>query len=102
MSRRNGVVRGNGGQSHHFRARGWRNWAGNQRTDPVRTVVACETGDVVDAVQAAARDGLRVKALGSGHSFTAIAVPDGVALTAPPIRRCWASTRPGWRPCPRA
>jgi L-gulono-1,4-lactone dehydrogenase len=45
--------------------------------------VARDTGDVVDAVKAAARDRLRVKALGSGHSFTAIAVPDGVALSAP-------------------
>ncbi|HWH20007.1 MAG TPA: D-arabinono-1,4-lactone oxidase, partial [Solirubrobacterales bacterium] len=31
----------------------------------------------------AARDGLRLKAIGSGHSFTAIAVPDGVAVRAP-------------------
>lgn len=61
----------------------WSNWAGNQRTDPARTVVARDTGDVVDAVTAAVRDGLRVKALGSGHSFTAIAVPDGVAVRAP-------------------
>jgi FAD-linked oxidoreductase len=45
--------------------------------------VARDTGDVVDAVKAAARDGLRVKAIGSGHSFTAIAVPDGVAVRAP-------------------
>ena len=43
----------------------WRNWAGNQRTDPARTVAARDTGDVVDAVKAAARDGLRVKAIGS-------------------------------------
>jgi FAD-linked oxidoreductase len=61
----------------------WRNWAGNQRTDPVRTAVARDTGEVVEVVKAAARDCLRVKALGSGHSFSAIAVPDGVALHAP-------------------
>jgi FAD/FMN-containing dehydrogenase len=46
-------------------------------------IVGHDTGDVVDAVKTAARDGLRVKALGSGHSFTAIAVSDGVALSAP-------------------
>ena len=63
--------------------RPWRNWAGNQRTDPVRTVTAHDTGDVVAAVKDAARDGLRLKAIGSGHSFTAIAVPDGVAVRAP-------------------
>ena len=61
----------------------WRNWAGNQRTDPVRTVAAHDTGDVVAAVKDAARDGLRLKAIGSGHSFTAIAVPDDVAVRAP-------------------
>jgi FAD-linked oxidoreductase len=61
----------------------WRNWAGNQRTDPARTVLARDAGDVVDAVKAAQRDGLRVKALGSGHSFTAIAVAEDVALVAP-------------------
>jgi FAD-linked oxidoreductase len=61
----------------------WRNWAGNQRTDAVRTVAAHDTGDVVAAVKDAARDGLRLKAIGSGHSFTAIAVPDGVAVRAP-------------------
>ncbi|MGI5125851.1 D-arabinono-1,4-lactone oxidase [Pseudonocardia sp. CA-107938] len=61
----------------------WRNWAGNQRTDPVRTIVARDAAEVADAVKAAARDGLRVKALGSGHSFTAIGVADGAAVVAP-------------------
>ena len=61
----------------------WHNWAGNQRTDPARTVVARDVGDVVDAVTAAERDGLRVKALGSGHSFTAVGVPEDVALVVP-------------------
>jgi FAD-linked oxidoreductase len=61
----------------------WQNWAGNQRTHPVRTVRAHDAGDVVEAVRAAARDGLRVKALGSGHSFTAVGVPDGVAVVPP-------------------
>jgi FAD-linked oxidoreductase len=61
----------------------WQNWAGNQRTHPVRTVRAQDGGDVADAVRAAARDGLRVKALGSGHSFTAIGVSDGVAVVPP-------------------
>ena len=78
----------------------WRNWAGNQRTDPVRTVAAHDTGDVVAAVKDAARDGLRLKALGSGHSFTAIAVPDGVAVRARPTRRSCRWTRRASPPCP--
>lgn len=61
----------------------WRNWAGNQRTDPSRTVVARDTDDVVAAVKAAQRDGKRLKVLGSGHSFTAISVPEDVALVVP-------------------
>lgn len=61
----------------------WRNWAGNQRTRPIRTVRARDTGDVVDAVRRAAEQGLRVRPLGSGHSFTGIGVPDGVGLTVP-------------------
>ncbi len=61
----------------------WRNWAGNQRTDEVRAVTARDTEGVVAAVKAATRDGLRIKALGSGHSFTGIGVPDGVALAVP-------------------
>jgi L-gulonolactone oxidase len=65
------------------RAATWQNWAGNQRTDPVRTVRARDAGDVAAAIGEAARDGLRVKALGSGHSFTGVAVADGVAVLAP-------------------
>ncbi|WP_224386370.1 D-arabinono-1,4-lactone oxidase [Pseudonocardia sp. ICBG1293] len=61
----------------------WRNWAGNQRTRPIRTVRARDTADVVEAVHRAAGQGLRVRPLGSGHSFTGIGVPDGVALTGP-------------------
>src|ERR1700712_3846842 len=61
----------------------WTNWAGNQRTSPARTVTARDTDDVVAAVKTAVRDGLRVRPTGSGHSFTGIGVPDGVALAAP-------------------
>lgn len=61
----------------------WTNWAGNQHTHPVRVVRARDAGEVAAAVARAAEDGLRVKALGSGHSFTGIAVPDGVALHVP-------------------
>lgn len=62
---------------------GWSNWSGNQRTDPVRTVAAADTAAVVAAVRAAAADGLRVKAIGSGHSFTGVGVPEDVAVRVP-------------------
>ncbi len=61
----------------------WRNWAGNQRTHPARTVRTHDAEQVADVVRAAARDGLRVKAMGSGHSFTGVSVPDGVAVLPP-------------------
>jgi FAD-linked oxidoreductase len=61
----------------------WRNWAGNQRTRPARVVEARDAGEVAVAVKAAAQAGLRVKALGTGHSFTGIGVPDGVAVRPP-------------------
>lgn len=61
----------------------WSNWAGNQRTTPVRTVLARSTAEVAAAVLRAADDGHRVSALGSGHSFNGIGVPDGVAVRPP-------------------
>ena len=61
----------------------WRNWAGNQRTSPVRTVLAGSTAEVAEAVASAAAEGLRVSALGSGHSFSGIGVPEGVGIRPP-------------------
>jgi L-gulono-1,4-lactone dehydrogenase len=60
-------------------SRTWRNWAGNQRTTPVRTVLASSAAEVAEAVVGATR----VTALGSGHSFNGIGVPDGVAVRPP-------------------
>lgn len=58
----------------------WRNWAGTERVTPAR-VVRPETADAVAAaVRDAVRDGLPVKAVGSGHSFTGAAVAPGVQL----------------------
>ncbi len=58
----------------------WRNWAGNERAQAVRVVRPITTGEVAEAVRAAAADGLTVKPVGAGHSFTAAAVTDGVRL----------------------
>ncbi|HWN33846.1 MAG TPA: D-arabinono-1,4-lactone oxidase [Pseudonocardia sp.] len=58
----------------------WRNWSGRLQASPTRVVVPTNADEVAMAVKAAARDGLRVKPVGSGHSFSEIAVPDGVAL----------------------
>lgn len=58
----------------------WTNWAGNEQWSPARVVACRTTEDVAQAVRDAARDGLTVKPVGAGHSFTAIAATDGVQL----------------------
>jgi L-gulono-1,4-lactone dehydrogenase len=58
----------------------WRNWAGNVAQAPARTVSPSSTAALAEAVRRAAEDGLRVKAAGTGHSFTAAAVTDGMLL----------------------
>ncbi|OEJ34123.1 D-arabinono-1,4-lactone oxidase [Streptomyces subrutilus] len=58
----------------------WRNWAGNITATPVRTVTPASVGELQEAVRRAAEQGLRVKAVGTGHSFTAAAATDGVLV----------------------
>ncbi|MEW2416695.1 D-arabinono-1,4-lactone oxidase [Streptomyces sp. NPDC046866] len=58
----------------------WRNWAGNVTAAPARVVAPASVGELQEAVRRAAEDGLRVKAVGTGHSFTAAAATDGVLL----------------------
>ncbi|MEU9105189.1 D-arabinono-1,4-lactone oxidase [Streptomyces xanthophaeus] len=58
----------------------WRNWAGNVRATPARTVAPRSVGELQEAVRRAAEQGLRVKAVGTGHSFTAAAATDGVLV----------------------
>ncbi|MGX2994075.1 D-arabinono-1,4-lactone oxidase [Streptomyces sp. JNUCC 64] len=58
----------------------WRNWAGNVRARPAREVTPASVDELADAVRAASADGLRVRAVGSGHSFTPVAVTDGLLV----------------------
>lgn len=58
----------------------WRNWAGNQRAVPARTLAPRSTEEVAEAVRTAAAEGLTVRMTGTGHSFTAAAVTDGLLL----------------------
>ncbi len=51
----------------------WRNWAGNVTVRPVREVTPASAGELAEAVRRAAEDGLKVKPVGTGHSFTAAA-----------------------------
>jgi L-gulonolactone oxidase len=58
----------------------WRSWSGLATAHPVSVLTPRDVGEVVDAVVAARGQGLTVKMVGSGHSFTDIAVADGMLL----------------------
>ncbi|PZF91020.1 D-arabinono-1,4-lactone oxidase [Micromonospora deserti] len=55
----------------------WSNWAGNQRSTATTILRPTSVGEIAEAVRAAAAGGDRIRAVGSGHSFTAVAVTDG-------------------------
>ncbi len=58
----------------------WTSWSGLAQSRPQRVVRPTSPEEVAEAVVAARDAGLRVKMPGSGHSFTDIAVTDGVLL----------------------
>ncbi|MEW2514133.1 D-arabinono-1,4-lactone oxidase [Streptomyces sp. NPDC046870] len=58
----------------------WRNWGGNVSARPARQVTPASVEELAGAVRQAREDGLRVKAVGTGHSFTSIAATDGVLI----------------------
>ncbi|MDQ2835950.1 MAG: FAD-binding protein [Actinomycetota bacterium] len=64
----------------------WQNWAGTYSVDPVRIVHPRSPEQVAAEVCRAAEDNLSVKALGSGHSFTDIAVTRGVMIALDQLR----------------
>ncbi len=58
----------------------WRNWAGTATAIPTRVRRPTDAAQIAGVIKDAERDGLTVRALGSGHSFTDIAATDGVAV----------------------
>ncbi len=58
----------------------WRNWAGNVTARPRRIVSPGSVEELAAEVRRAAEEGLTVKAVGTGHSFTAAAATDGVLI----------------------
>lgn len=59
----------------------WRNWAGDQRCTPQQALSPSTVAEVSRIVTEAAEMGNTVKAVGAGHSFTDIALTDGVQLS---------------------
>jgi L-gulono-1,4-lactone dehydrogenase len=77
MSRlQNGSMHNRGGRS----AAAWLNWAGNVTASPSRVVSPGSAAEVAAEISRAAADGMTVRMTGSGHSFTPVAVTDGVQL----------------------
>src|SRR4051794_36469582 len=58
----------------------WSNWAGTASSTATRVVCPASRDEVVDTIATAAAEGLPVKAVGSGHSFTAAAATSGVRV----------------------
>lgn len=58
----------------------WSNWAGNQQCAPTEIRRPTSEDELVALVRSAAAEGMRVKCVGAGHSFTPIACTDGVMV----------------------
>jgi FAD-linked oxidoreductase len=58
----------------------WRNWGRTEKVRPVRVERPRTAEAVQRAVQAASRQGLTIKPVGAGHSFTGIAATRGIQL----------------------
>ncbi len=59
----------------------WTNWAGNQTANPMRIERPRNETEIVNLVQAAAKEDRRIRVVGAGHSFTGLAVTDEVLVT---------------------
>ncbi|MGH2911739.1 MAG: D-arabinono-1,4-lactone oxidase, partial [Solirubrobacteraceae bacterium] len=65
----------------------WRNWAGDEGCRPRAIVHPQSIEEIVSAVERAARDGLRVRVAGAGHSFSDIACTDGILIVLDRLQR---------------
>jgi FAD-linked oxidoreductase len=60
--------------------REWRNWAGDQRARPAAVATPGSIEEISAAIARAGTDDRRVRVVGSGHSFSDIALTDGLQL----------------------
>ena len=59
----------------------WTNWAGNQTSHPAEVATPRHLDEVTAAIRRAQARGIPVRAVGAGHSFTAVAATDGLQLS---------------------
>ncbi|MGN6160495.1 MAG: D-arabinono-1,4-lactone oxidase [Marmoricola sp.] len=71
----------------------WQNWSGLATARPVRVLSPATSAEVSDAVIAAAHHQLTVKMPGAGHSFTDIALTQGLLLRPDRLRGITAVDR---------
>jgi hypothetical protein len=55
----------------------WRNHNGNQAVEPLRVYTPGTLGELLEIVATAATDGVTVRAVGSGHSWSDVALTEG-------------------------
>jgi L-gulono-1,4-lactone dehydrogenase len=58
----------------------WRNWSGTQSANPEQVLTPRSVDELAAAVKSQAEQGRRIKAVGTGHSFTGCAVADQVQV----------------------
>src|SRR3954454_21570916 len=58
----------------------WRNWSGTESATGVQTLRPRSADELAAAVKSAAEQGKKLKAVGSGHSFTGCSVPQEVMI----------------------
>jgi L-gulonolactone oxidase len=63
-----------------FMSEVFRNWAGNQAVTPAEIRTPTSAEEVARAVRDAGETGRRVRMVGTGHSFTSVALTDGIML----------------------
>jgi L-gulono-1,4-lactone dehydrogenase len=65
----------------------WRNWAGDERCRPARRTSPASVEELAVAVAGAQAAGLRARVAGAGHSFSDIALTDGLMISMERMRR---------------
>ncbi len=75
----------------------WRNWSAEQRCRPMVMARPNTREGLISAVIAASKEGRRVKAAGSGHSFTGAALTEGTMVRLDSLDRVLEVDRPAGR-----
>jgi L-gulono-1,4-lactone dehydrogenase len=66
----------------------WQNHTGNQGVDPLAIAKPSTLEQLIRLVQDAERDGVTVRAVGSGHSWSDVALCTGVVIETHGLKRC--------------